>query len=118
MRMIPRLVNFYLYILEGLREPPLMAIVIYEWRALNNNSEIKPFLGAIGLFLISYLGIAISLFPMIVPHHLTLWQAASSPAMQAFLMVSTLFLLPIILMYSAWSYWVFRGKVSADVGYH
>lgn len=95
-----------------------LAIAIFEWRALNNNSEAYSFIGAIGLFLTSYLGIAISLFPMIVPHHFTLWQAASSPDTQTFLIVGTLFLLPVILMYSAWSYWVFRGKVRADVGYH
>jgi cytochrome d ubiquinol oxidase subunit II len=94
-------------------------IAIFEWRSLNNKgSEVAPFIGGILLFLISYLGIAISLFPMIVPHHLTLWQAASSPDTQAFLLVGTLFLLPIILMYSAWSYWVFRGKVRAEIGYH
>jgi cytochrome d ubiquinol oxidase subunit II len=71
-----------------------------------------------GLFLMSYIGIAISLWPMIVPYHYTLWQAASSEATQAFLLLGTLFLLPVILMYTAWSYWVFRGKVRADVGYH
>lgn len=96
-----------------------IALMIFEWRALNNNhSEMGPFLGAIGLFFMSYLGIAISRFPMIIPHHFTFWQAASSPDTQAFLIVGTLFLLPIILMYSAWSYWVFRGKVRADIGYH
>jgi cytochrome d ubiquinol oxidase subunit II len=94
------------------------AIAFFEWRSLNNRSEISPFLGAIGLFLISYIGIAISLFPMIVPHHITLWQAASSPDTQIFLIVGTMFLLPIILMYTAWSYWVFRGKVRIDIGYH
>jgi cytochrome d ubiquinol oxidase subunit II len=66
----------------------------------------------------SYIGIAISLWPMIVPYRFTLWQAASSASTQAFLLVGTLFLLPIILMYTGWSYWVFRGKVRADIGYH
>lgn len=95
------------------------AIAWMEWRALNNQqSEITPFIGAIGLFIMSYLGIAISLFPMIIPHQLTVWQAAASPNTQLFLLVGTVFLLPIILIYSAWSYWVFRGKVRADVGYH
>lgn len=93
-------------------------IALFEWRSLNNRSEIAPFIGAVGLFLMSYIGIAISLFPMIVPHHFTLWDAASAPETQAFLIVGTLFLLPIILMYTAWSYWVFRGKVRADIGYH
>ena len=54
----------------------------------------------------------------LVPHRLTLWQAASNPSAQVFLLIGTLFLLPVILMYTAWSYWVFRGKVRADVGYH
>lgn len=94
-------------------------IVIFEWRALTNQrSEIAPFIGAIGLFIMSYLGIAISRFPMIIPHYFSVWQAASSPDTQAFLLVGTMFLLPIIFMYSAWSYWVFRGKVRADIGYH
>jgi cytochrome d ubiquinol oxidase subunit II len=93
-------------------------IAIAEWYTLAHDYEIAPFLGAIGLFLMSYIGIAISLWPMIVPPHYTLWQAASSESTQAFLLIGTLFLLPIILMYTAWSYWVFRGKVRGDLGYH
>ena len=93
-------------------------IAFFVWRSLNRQSEAGPFIGAIGLFLMSYLGIAISLWPMIVPHHYTLREAASSESSQAFLLVGTLFLLPIILLYTAWSYWVFRGKVRADIGYH
>ena len=93
-------------------------IALSVWRSLNRQSEAGPFIGAIGLFLMSYLGIAISLWPMIVPHHYTLREAASSESTQAFLLVGTLFLLPIILLYTAWSYWVFRGKVRADIGYH
>ena len=90
-----------------------------EWRAIaDSRSELRPFLYAVLLFSLSYLGIAISLFPMIVPHHYDLWQAASSPDTQIFLGVGTLFLLPVILVYTGWSYWVFRGKVRADTGYH
>jgi cytochrome d ubiquinol oxidase subunit II len=88
------------------------------WRALGSDSESWPFVGAILLFALSYAGIAISLWPMIVPHSVTLWDAASTPSTQAFLLVGTLFLLPVILMYTGWSYWVFRGKVRSDVGYH
>ena len=94
------------------------AIALVTWRALDSGSEVLPFAGAIGLFLLSYLGIAISLYPMIVPHHFTLWEAASSERTQAFLLVGTLVLLPVILMYTGWSYWVFRGKVRSDIGYH
>ena len=89
-----------------------------EWRSLNNSSENAPFIAALGLFVMSYLGIAISLWPMIVPGHLTLEQAAASPSTQAFLLIGTLPLLPVILLYTGWSYWVFRGKARADIGYH
>jgi cytochrome d ubiquinol oxidase subunit II len=93
-------------------------IALAMFYALAHDYEVVPFLGGIGLFMMSFIGIAISLWPMIVPYHYTLWQAASSESTQAFLLIGTLFLLPVILMYTAWSYWVFRGKVRGDVGYH
>jgi cytochrome d ubiquinol oxidase subunit II len=99
--------------------PVATALVAWAtWRALSGASQAGGFIGAVGLFALSYIGITISLFPMIVPHHYTLMQAASPPGTQAFLLVGTLFLLPVILFYSGWSYWVFRGKVRADAGYH
>ena len=99
---------------------PIITLLIAAgaWYALDRRHEMTPFLAGIGLFLMSFIGIAISLWPMIVPYHYTLWEAASSESTQAFLLIGTLFLLPIILMYTAWSYWVFRGKVRGDVGYH
>jgi cytochrome bd ubiquinol oxidase subunit II len=93
-------------------------VALLTWRALSNRSEVLAFAGGIGLFALSYLGIAISLYPLIVPPHFTLWQAASSDRTQAFLLVGALVLLPVILMYTSWSYWVFRGKVRSDIGYH
>jgi len=99
--------------------PILTALAAYgEWRALRGRAEAWPFAGAVALFALSYAGIAISLWPMIAPPSVTLWQAASSPDTQVFLLIGTLFLLPIILMYTGWSYWVFRGKVRGDIGYH
>jgi cytochrome d ubiquinol oxidase subunit II len=99
--------------------PVATALVAWAtWRALDGTSQSGGFIGAVCLFALSYIGITISLFPMIVPHHFTLTQAASPPGTQAFLLVGTLFLLPVIFFYSGWSYWVFRGKVRADVGYH
>ncbi len=95
-----------------------LAVAIWEWRALGEGPDAAPYAAAVLLFLLSYLGIAISLWPMIVPYRFTLWDAASSPSTQSFLLVGTLFLLPVILMYSGWSYWVFRGKVRSDIGYH
>jgi cytochrome d ubiquinol oxidase subunit II len=94
-----------------------LLLALWVWRSLHNDSEAAPFIGAIGLFLLAYLGLFISLWPMIVPFRFTLWEAASSPSTQAFLLVGTLPLLPIILLYTGWSYWVFRGKVRGDVGY-
>ena len=100
--------------------PVLTALVaVLEWRAIGNrNSDLGPFAYAVLLFILSYIGIAISLFPLIVPYHYSLWEASSSPDTQIFLGVGTLFLLPVILAYTGWSYWVFRGKVRADTGYH
>lgn len=100
--------------------PVITAVLAFaEWRSLNRrSSEWGPFFAAVGLFAMSYIGLAISLWPNVVPHRISLWDAASDPGTQAFLLVGTLFLLPIVLVYSGWSYWVFRGKVRADAGYH
>ena len=95
-----------------------VGLILYAWHSLNGESEYGPFFAALSLFVMSYIGIAISLWPMIVPGHFTLREAAASPSTQAFLLIGTLFVLPIIFVYTAWSYWVFRGKVRADIGYH
>jgi cytochrome d ubiquinol oxidase subunit II len=93
-------------------------LVLWVWRALRTGLEIVPFVGSAGIFVLSYAGIAISLWPYLVPYHLTLWETASTPNTQAFLLIGTMFLLPVILINMGWSYWVFRGKVQADIGYH
>ena len=93
-------------------------LVLWLLRALARGRDFAPFIGALGLFAMCYLGLAVSLFPYIVPHTLTLWDAAGAPQAQAFLLIGTLFLIPVIFTYTAWSYWVFRGKVRGDVGYH
>ncbi|MBX6369342.1 MAG: cytochrome d ubiquinol oxidase subunit II [Rhodospirillales bacterium] len=95
-----------------------LGLAAWLWSALARGREFAPFAAAIGLFMMGYLGLAISLWPNIVPHAISLWEAAAAPRAQAFLLVGTLFLLPIILGYTVWSYWVFRGKVRADIGYH
>jgi len=99
---------------------PVITLALFAWllRSLKAGGEAMPFLLALGLFAMCYLGLGISILPMIVPYTVTLWAAASSPKSQAFLMIGTLFLLPIIVMYTGWSYWVFRGKVRAGEGYH
>jgi cytochrome bd-type quinol oxidase subunit 2 len=71
-----------------------------------------------GLVLLGYSGMAISIWPHIVPPAITIWEAAAPPASQGFALVGTLIVLPLILAYTGWSYCVFRGKVKADAGYH
>jgi cytochrome d ubiquinol oxidase subunit II len=88
------------------------------WRAAAGRSDTAPFLLAIGLFALAYAGLGISLWPYIVPPEITIWEAASPPASQGFMLVGVVVLLPLILGYTAWSYWVFRGKVTADQHYH
>jgi len=95
-----------------------LGLALWLWRALARRQDVIPFIAAIGLFTMGYLGLAISLFPHIVPHTISLHEAAATPRAQAFLLVGTLFLLPVILGYTAYSYWVFRGKVRSDIGYH
>jgi cytochrome d ubiquinol oxidase subunit II len=94
----------------------LLAIAL--WRSLARGNDVAPFVCAMGLFFMCYSGLAVSLFPYIVPHTITLWEAAGAPEAQAFLLIGTLFLIPVIFTYTGWSYYVFRGKVKADAGYH
>jgi len=86
---------------------------------LRERRELTPFLASLGLFVISYIGLGVSFYPYIVPTSLTIWQAAAPQNSLAFLLVGASVLVPIILTYTAYSYWVFRGKVNAHAGgYH
>ncbi len=88
------------------------------WRAVERGRELVPFAGAVGLFLLSYLGLAISTFPYLVPPTLTVWDTAAVPDSQIFTLIGVIFLLPVILAYIVFVYWTFRGKVTAGEGYH
>jgi cytochrome d ubiquinol oxidase subunit II len=77
-----------------------------------------PFGCALGLFLLCYIGLGVSMWPMIVPPALTIWDAAAPPATQSFLLAGALVLVPLILVYTGFVYWIFRGKVRAGEGYH
>lgn len=99
--------------------PLLTALLAWLiWDSLRRGREVIPFLATMGLFFLSFTGLIISLWPYVAPPSITLWDAAAAPMSQQFLMVGTMFLLPVILLYVFWSYWVFRGKVRADLGYH
>ncbi len=98
--------------------PLLTAIIAYAFhRSLRRRREGWPFLLALGLFLLTFIGLAISVFPYIVPRALTIWDAAAPARSQAFMLVGAAVLVPVILAYTGWSYWVFRGKVGHE-GYH
>jgi cytochrome d ubiquinol oxidase subunit II len=99
--------------------PFVTALVAYAvWRWLENGREVPPFLASIALFLLGYLGLVISNFPYIVPPSLTVWETAAAPSSQIFMLIGTVALLPIILGYIAFVYWLFRGKVREGEGYH
>ncbi|QDH16398.1 cytochrome d ubiquinol oxidase subunit II [Swingsia samuiensis] len=84
----------------------------------NKNSEILPFVATLLLFFLCFSGLGINIWPYIVPPSITIWMASSPPASQAFLLCGAMFLLPAISAYNIYSYYVFRGKVTADHHYH
>jgi cytochrome d ubiquinol oxidase subunit II len=94
------------------------ALAYLAWWSLRIGHEVTPFIASIGLFLLAYLGLAISSFPYMVPPSLTIWDTAAAPESQIFSLFGILFMLPIILGYVVFVYWTFRGKVRAGEGYH
>ena len=85
--------------------------------SLRTGRERLPFLAALGLFLLSFAGLGVSLYPYIVPRALTIWDAAAPASSQLFMLVGAAVIIPVILVYTGWAYWVFRGKAGAH-GYH
>jgi cytochrome d ubiquinol oxidase subunit II len=94
----------------------LVALALWRW--LDKGRDVPPFLAAIALFLLAYLGLVISNFPYLVPPSLTVWDAAAAPASQMFMLAGTLVLLPMIIGYIVFVYWLFRGKVKEGESYH
>jgi cytochrome d ubiquinol oxidase subunit II len=99
--------------------PIITALVAYlAWRGLRKGHDYTPFFASIGLFVLGFLGLAISTFPYLIPPTITIWEAAAVPSSMKFSLVGTLILLPIILLYTGLVYWLFRGKTSAGESYH
>jgi cytochrome d ubiquinol oxidase subunit II len=99
--------------------PAATALVAFAvWRSLETGREVLPFLASVALFLLGYLGLLISNFPYLVPPSLTIWQTAAAPATHVFMLMGTLVLLPIILGYMVFVYWMFAGKLREGEGYH
>jgi len=87
-------------------------------RTLRQRHTHWPFVFTLVLMLLGYIGLALSIWPNIIPPSVSLWAAASPPSSQLFALIGALFILPVILMYTFWSYYVFRGKVRIGDGYH
>ncbi len=98
---------------------PILALycsyVVYD--SVRKKKEGLPFVATMGIFLFSFLGLLASKLPYIVPPKFTIWDAASAYNSQLFLLLGFLFVIPIVLAYTSWTYWVFRGKVKPG-GYH
>jgi cytochrome d ubiquinol oxidase subunit II len=90
------------------------ALFIFIWRDLHAASEYRPFFLSIGVFLMGYLGLGISLWPWLVPFAIDFRQAAAAGASQSLLLVGAAVMLPAVLAYTAFSYYLFRGKSSNE----
>lgn len=88
------------------------------WRGVRRQHHATPFMATMAMFAFTYFGLLVTKWPYVVPPNYTLWDAASAPGSQLFLLIGVLFVIPVILAYTAWTYWVFRGKVRAGEGYH
>jgi len=99
--------------------PILVALVtLLLLRALERRQDYRPFFLTLVLFVLTYAGLGISMYPFIVPQSITIWQAAAPHTSQLFMLVGVVILIPMILAYTALAYWIFRGKVDPQAGYH
>jgi cytochrome d ubiquinol oxidase subunit II len=99
--------------------PVLVALSLWQLsKSLRGDSHAAPFLLTLVLVFLGYSGLGISLWPNIIPPDVSIYDAAGPPQSLGFALVGALLIIPMILMYTAWSYWVFRGKVRHGDGYH
>ncbi|WP_271461048.1 cytochrome d ubiquinol oxidase subunit II [Pantoea leporis] len=101
--------------------PVPVLVVLCSWgivRAIKREAHYSPFILTLALIFLGFSGLGISIWPNIIPPSITIWQAASPASSQAFMLVGGLLIIPVILCYTFWSYYVFRGKIKADEGYH
>lgn len=105
-------------VLFSAQVPLLTTILAFLlFRALAKRRETAPFLLSLGIFLLGMAGLGVSIWPYVVPDQLTIWEAAAPERSQIFMLVGVGITLPLIITYTGWSYWVFRGKVGHE-GYH
>jgi cytochrome d ubiquinol oxidase subunit II len=94
-----------------------LIMLIMIWRDLHTDRELRPFILSFGVFLTGYIGIAISMWPYVVPFEINFRQAAAAPESQSLLLVGTVILLPLVLLYTGYCYYIFRGKASHEKMY-
>ncbi len=99
---------------------PILAFVswINLLRGLNDHRDVQPFVSALSLFALCFVVLAISFYPNIIPPSLSIWDAAAPDTSLKFLLVGAAVLLPLILIYTGYTYHTFRGKVDVSAGYH
>jgi len=99
---------------------PILTLALFVGLAYNlkKRRDNLPFVLTLGLFFASYIGLGISIYPYMIPPSITIWQAAAPDESLRFLLVGTVVLLPMIIGYTAYSYWVFWGKTRSGEGYH
>ena len=90
-------------------------VTVLIWRNLWGRHDSRPFVLAIVLFLLGFVGLVASVWPNVVPYHATLWEAAADEATLQFALWGILVVLPVVLAYTAHAYWVFRGKTELTV---
>jgi len=93
------------------------AILFAIWRRIWIGRDAETFVLAMITFLLGFAGLVVSLWPYVVPRHVTIWNGVADPQTLAFIGVGLLAIIPIVLAYQAHAYWVFRGKVVGQPGY-
>ena len=95
---------------------PIISVFVsfYLIRTLTNGKEVTPFLLSILLFILAYIGLAVSLWPWVVPYSISVWEAAAASESLSLLSVGAAIMLPVVLIYTAYSYYIFRGKTSHE----
>ena len=98
---------------------PLASVIVMFmfYRSLSRGKDAQPFFCALAMFGLCLVGLGISIRPNVIPARVSIWEAAAPHSSQVFMLVGAGLLLPVILAYTGWAYWVFRGKVGSE-GYH
>jgi cytochrome bd ubiquinol oxidase subunit II len=95
--------------------PLLGALLIFLLlKSLFSEQENRPFVWTLLLFLLSFIGLGLVIFPYIIPTQITIYQAAASPSSLVFMIIFIGFLIPIMLAYNIYNYIVFKGKVITE----